>query len=387
MHDVSADTDSEHEPMSIDDYSDLFSEEPGYLDFARVGPISSNVAEEQNALTHLLSRARFGTVDSLHEQDARVRESVTALTGFRADQVVFQPNTSQALMQAIFGLSGSIAMAQSEFPSMPFAAVRAREAIGELTVQWLETDHGRVTPGNIRDQLTDDTTAVAVSLVDFRTGYLADIEGIRQVIGDRLFIVDAIQGFGVVDAPFEVADVVASGGQKWVRSGWGTGFLALSDRALDRVTPVMSGFSATDAEGTPLDEVLPPTRGAGAFAISNADPIAQGRFAVALEDIERVGVRAIHARVLDKANHIIDLADEFGLAVLSSRAENERAGIVVIAPPEEQLTVLSASMHNHGVTATIRQNQVRLSAHVSTTDETFDSLRAAFTSYASAINV
>ena len=372
--------------MTIDDYSALFDEEPGYLDFARVGPIGSNVVAEQNALTHLLSHARFGTVDLLHEQDTRLRDAVAAMTGFRSDQVAFQPSTSQGLMQAIFGLSGTIAMASSEFPSLPFAAVRAREAIGELTVQWLDTDHGRVTPGNIRDQLTDDTTAVAVSLVDYRTGYLADIEGIRQVIGDRLLIVDAIQGFSVVDAPYEVADVVASGGQKWVRSGWGTGFLALSDRAIDQLTPVLSGFSATDAEGTPL-EVLPPSHGARAFTVSNPDPIAQGRFAMALEDIESVGVPQIHARVLEKANRIIDLADEFGLAVLSSRAENERAGIVVVAPPEEQLTVLSASMHNHGVTATVRQNQMRLSAHVSTSDETFDSLRAAFTSYASAINV
>ena len=99
-----------------------------------------------------------------------------------------------------------------------------------------------------------------MSLVDFRTGYLADLEGIRQVIGDRLLIVDAMQGFGVVDAPYELADVVVSGGQKWARAGWGTGFLALSDRALEHLTPVLSGFSATDVEGTPLDEVPRPTR-------------------------------------------------------------------------------------------------------------------------------
>ncbi len=39
-----------------------------------------------------------------------------------------------------------------------------------------------------------------VSLVDFRTGYRADLAALRDVIGDRLLIVDAIQGFGAVDA-------------------------------------------------------------------------------------------------------------------------------------------------------------------------------------------
>jgi len=374
-------------PLTIDDYAASFGEEPGYLDYARVGPVGRTVKDEQYALAGLLGRARFGTIDSLHEQDSRVREAVAALIGFRPDQVSFQSNTSQALTQAVFGLSGEIAMAASEFPSLPFAAVRAREAMGQLSVLWLETDHGRVTPGNLRDQLTDDTTAVGVSLVDFRTGYLADIEGIRQVIGDRLLIVDAIQGFGVVDAPFEYADVIASGGQKWVRSGWGTGFLALSERAVERLTPVLSGFTGTDLEGMPLDEVVPAGSGANAYSLSNPDPIAQGRFAAALEEIADVGVAVIHERIIDAANRVIDLADEFGIAVISSRAENERAGIVVISPPEDQLTVLSAALHNHGITASIRQGNVRLSTHVSTGDETLDMLRAAFTSYASAINV
>ena len=106
------------------------------------------------------------------------------------------------------------------------------------------------------------------------------------MIGDRLLIVDAIQGFGVVDAPFQVADVIVSGGQKWVRAGWGTGFLALSDRALERLTPVFSGFAGTDVD-LPLDAVLPPAQDARAYAISNPSPIAEARLAGALEQIAR----------------------------------------------------------------------------------------------------
>jgi len=346
------------------------------------------VVEEQFAQTDLLSHARFGALGSLTEnQDPRMREAVAAVTGFRADQVAFQPNTSQGLMHAMFGITGGLALSAAEFPSVTFAAVRSAESLGVLSPLWLETDHGRVTPGNLREQLTPAITAVAVSLVDFRTGYLADIEGIRQVIGDRLLIVDAIQGFGVTDAPYQVADVVVAGGQKWVRSGWGTGFLALSDRAVDQLTPVFSGFTGTDSDEMPLDEVLPPSRGARAFSISNPDPIAQARFAAALEEISSVGVPAIRDRIIEKTTRIIDLADEFGIPVTSSRAENERAGIVVITPAPDQQTILEASLFNHGVTATRRAGSIRLSAHVSTEDDTFDMLRASFTSFGSAINV
>jgi selenocysteine lyase/cysteine desulfurase len=372
---------------TLDEFAASFGEEPGYLNFAAVGPPGRAVKDEQYAQTGLLGRARFGTLESLFEQDARVRAAVAAISGFTSEQVVFQPSTSLGLMHAMFGLAGSVAVSPAEFPSLTFAAVRAAEALGAITPVWLETDHGRVTPGNIQAQLTPDIVAVGVSLVDFRTGYLVDLEGIRQVIGDRLLIVDAVQGFGVVDAPYEVADVVVAGGQKWVRAGWGTGFLALSDRAAELINPVISGFSATDVEGTPLDEVPVPRAGVGAFQVSNPDPIAQARFAVALEDIAAVGVPVINASIAERVTRIIDLADEYAIPVVSSRDLAERAGIVVIEPPLDQLTVLTASMFNHGVTTTTRQGRVRLSAHVSTDDETFDMLRASFVSFASAIHV
>ena len=379
--------------MHIDDYAGRFSEEPGYLDFARIGPVGRAVLEEQNAQNDLLSRARFGTLASLDEpQDLRVREAVAALTGFGPDQVSFQPNTSQGVMHAMFGITGGVALSALEYPSVTVAAVRAGQALGVVAPLWLDTDHGRVTPGNLRDQLTPSVTAVAVSLVDYRTGYLADIEGIRQVIGDRLLIVDAVQGFGVTDAPYEVADVVVAGGQKWVRSGWGTGFLALSDRAAERLTPVFSGYTGTDAGLDHADpdepaELYPPASGAGAFSVARADPIAQARFAAALEEIDSVGVPAIRDRIIEKTTRLIDLADEFGIPVTSSRAENERAGIVVITPAADQLTILEASLFNHGVTTTTRSGSIRLSAHASTDEDTFDMVRGSFTSFASAINV
>lgn len=373
---------------TVDEYADSFDEEPGYLNFASVGPPGRTVLNDATASLGLLARARFGTIEGLVVEDERVRESVSALTGFAPDQIAFQPTTANGLMHAMFGITGGVALSPAEFPAVTFAAARAAEALGVLTPVWLENDHGRLTPGNIRDQLDSSVTAVAVSLVDFRTGYLADLEGIRQVIGDRLLIVDAIQGFGVVDAPFELADVVVSGGQKWVRAGWGTGFLALSDRAAEQLTPVFSGFNATGmVEDVPMDEVLPPMSGAGAFRISNPDPLAQSRFAAALEEIAEIGVPAINARIADRVSRIIDLADEFAVPVVSPRDESERAGIVVLEPPADQLTVLVASLFNHGVTTTQRQGQVRLSAHVSTGEDTFDMLRASLIGFASAITV
>ncbi|MFU8946343.1 aminotransferase class V-fold PLP-dependent enzyme [Mycetocola zhadangensis] len=368
----------------ITDFLDDFDSEPGYLDYARIGPLSRVALEEQRVSIEALGRARFGGLDTFDAQDERMRTAVSALTGFEPSHIVAQPNTSMGLMHTMFGITGGVLLSPADFPSLPFAAVRAAESMHALTPTWLDTDGGRVTPHAIKEQLTPAITAVAVSLVDSRTGYLADIEGIRQVIGDRLLIVDAIQGFTVVDAPFEVADVLVSGGRKWARAGWGTGFMALSDNALEHLVPVISGYTGTD-EHLPWDSVPPPAHAAKAFSVANPDPAAEARFAAALEHVASVGVSAISAAVTSRVSEVIELADEFGVAIASSRAENERAGIVVLDPPDDQVSLVVAALHNHGVTATVRQNQIRLSVHAGTTEDTLGMLRDALVSFQTAV--
>lgn len=365
---------------TIDEYVAGFAEEPGYLDHAAFGPVQTAVLEEQRVLGHIQERMRFGAVETLDEQDARVRAVAARLVRRREDQVVSQTATTPGLLHTAFGLTGGVLVAADEYPSLPLALASAASATGgRVQPVVIESGAGWLTADRIRERLTDDVTAVALSLVDWRTGYLVDLAAVREVIGDRLLIVDAIQGFGVVDAPYEVADVVATGGQKWLHAGWGTGFVSFSDRALERVKPALSGPHGTTGWPTEVPSVRP---GAAAFTMTRIDPVAQARLAVSLERLTAVGVGAVQARVADRVERITAIADEFGLAVTSSRDPRERAGIVVLRPAQGRLTALSAALHNHGVTATARLGEVRVSAFASTTDETLGMFRDACVSYA-----
>lgn len=98
-----------------------------------------------------------------------------------------------------------------------------------------------------------------------------------------------------------------------------------------------------------------------------------------------MGVPTIAALVAERVSAIVDLADEFGLAVAGSRDDHERAGIVVLEPEPEELAPLVASLTAHGVTARLRPSTVRFSAHAGTTDETLALLRAALISAATSI--
>ncbi|KQO63146.1 hypothetical protein ASF23_07800 [Curtobacterium sp. Leaf261] len=318
-------------------------------------------------------------MDVLDEQDIRLRTVAARLTGRREDQVVSQTATTPGLLHTAFGLTGGVLVAADEYPSLTLALASASAASGRMHPVVIESGAGWLTPDLIASRLTDDVAAVAVSLVDWRTGYRIDLEAVRDVIGDRLLVLDAIQGFGVVDVPYELADVVATGGQKWLHAGWGTGFLAFSDRALERLHPALSGPMGTSGAPGEVPSVLP---GAAGYQMSRVDPVSQARLAVALESLAGVGVGAVEARVAERVERVFALADEFGVAVESSRDPRERGGIVVLRPAEGRLTALTASLHNHGVTVTTRTGTVRVSVFASTTDETLGMLRDALVSFA-----
>jgi selenocysteine lyase/cysteine desulfurase len=321
-------------------------------------------------------------MDLIGEHAREARELLAELLEAEAEQVVLQPSTTYGLMQAIYGLAGGLMMSRSEFPSLTVTATRAADALGSIDLQWLEPEDGFVTADVVREALTDDTRALAVSLVDFRTGYRADLTALREVIGDRLLIVDAIQGFGAVAADYAAADVVCGNGFKWLRAGRGTGFARFGERALERIAPVLSGWAATDGD-SPDVVALPPATSARAFSVSNPDQLAVARLATALRDVRDVGVESIEAELSARARDVMFFADRYDVPVLTPREPERRGGIVTLAPAPQDVGPLAASLANHGITVTVRSGLIRVSPHVGTGADTlrlFGDALAAFSS-------
>ncbi|TVT59484.1 aminotransferase class V-fold PLP-dependent enzyme [Amycolatopsis rhizosphaerae] len=357
-----------------------FDEPAGYLDFARFGPPSHAVLDTTARLLERTVRAGPSTVDELMRQEVRAKAAVARLCRTDTDHVVLVPTTSQGLFQAAFnGPGGEVLVSASEFPANTYPWARAEET-GRLRVRRLRPPDGRVTPEAVRAALTGDTTVVSVSAVDFRTGYRADLSALREVAGDRLLVVDGIQGFGAIDLPWETADVLVVGGQKWLRAGWGTGFAVLSDRALDRARPVLSGWTGAHDPGLFDDEIHPVAGTAASWSISNLSPVTSGAFAAALELVEEAGVAAIEARIAERVGELDEVLRSAGARIVS--AVDRRAGIVAFALPEHPAEHLGAVLAAEGIAATVRTDHIRLSPHASTSSATVERLRSVLASFA-----
>ncbi|MCT2223848.1 aminotransferase class V-fold PLP-dependent enzyme [Microbacterium paraoxydans] len=355
---------------TFDDYLGTFDAEPGYLNWAAFGPVSPSVRAEVFADADLLGNGRPSSLTLVGERIGQAQEVVAELLGADAADVTLQPSSTHGLMQALYGVTGTVVASTAEFPSVSLTLERAAAASQHaVTPRWITPDDGRVTPDAVAAVLDDDVVALAVSHVDFRTGYRADLAALRDVLGpDRLLIVDAVQSVGVVDADYSVADVVVGHGYKWLRAGRGTGFAWFSPYARERIAPVLSGITGTAASGLVVDELPAPAPDARAYTISMPDTLAAGRLAIGARDVRDAGVAAIEERVAAHVDAVIATADHHGIAVVSPRERTERAGIVALAP--EEPARLAAALANAGLVVTARGGSIRIAPHAGTDAET-----------------
>ncbi|WP_203137982.1 aminotransferase class V-fold PLP-dependent enzyme [Microbacterium sp. JZ31] len=365
---------------TIDAFRATFEVEPGYLDWAAFGPVSPAVRDEVAADFEMLSTGRASSIAHVAAQQDETCALIARLLGAATDEVTLQPSATYGLMHAVYGLSGGVLASPAEFPNIPTAITRAADAFGRVRPQWLTAPDGVVTPEAVADALEEETAALVVSHVDFRTGYRVDLGALREAIGpDRLLIVDAVQSFGIVEADWQVADVVCGHGYKWLRAGRGTGFAWFGARARAAIQPVLSGFRGAEG-GMTVDAVPPPAASAQAYTVSGSDAMLPARLAVALAEIDGVGVAAIEEGLAERTARVIEIAQRHDIPVVTPLDPARRAGIVALAPGS--VAALGAELANRGVSVTTRSGLVRVAPHVGTDDETLGLLDDACAAFA-----
>jgi selenocysteine lyase/cysteine desulfurase len=302
---------------------------------------------------------------------ASTKQAIATFLATDPGLVTVLPSTSAGLFQVAFGLDGgNVVVPSHEFPANLYPWLRAERRDGPR-VRMIDVPDYRVTPDALRSAVDGDTVAVALSFVDFMTGFRVDPSAIKEAIGDALLVVDAIQGLGAVSFPPGVADVVVSGGQKWLRSGWGSGLLAVSPRALDRLHPTLTGWFGVDEFmdfATP--PMHPPRDTAERFLESSPAFYGAAALRAGLEVIALAGIDSIEATVVARSAALESVLRDAGAEVLAPwHNPSERAGIVSFRLPPEPAAITAARLEEAGFSVSERAGWIRLSPHASTPSE------------------
>ena len=113
----------------VDTLIDSFDVEPGYLDWARFGPLSPSVRAEMSADAELLGTGRRAGIDLVGARAAEARTLVAKLLDVPGDEIVLQPSTTHGLLHAMFGLEGTVVVPAQDFPAVRLSAARAAAAL------------------------------------------------------------------------------------------------------------------------------------------------------------------------------------------------------------------------------------------------------------------
>ena len=176
-----------------------------YLDNNATTPVLPEILA---AMTPYFSE-QFGNASSIHHHGQQTRaavenarESVAALLGARASEVVFTSGGTEADNLAIFGLAraGDHVITSSIEHHAVLNACKRLEAMG-CEVSYLPVDgECRVNPDDVKRALRSNTRLISVMMANNETGVLQPVEEIGRIAAEAnvYFHSDAVQAAGKV---------------------------------------------------------------------------------------------------------------------------------------------------------------------------------------------
>lgn len=153
------------------------------------------------------------------------------------DVLVYAASGSGAMASALANLASpgdTVLVASCGHFGNRWVSIAKDHGVGVVHV---EAEWGRqVSPDAVAQALAENAhiSVVFTTQSETSTGAVNDLPALRRAVGDRILVVDAVSGLGVVDLPMDRwdIDVVVSGSQKGLMTPPGVAFVATSERAL-----------------------------------------------------------------------------------------------------------------------------------------------------------
>ena len=317
------------------------------------------------------------------KEDAR--KLLAKLLGARPEQVAFVRNTSDALSTVANGLkwrAGDNTVTFSrEFPSNVYPWLRIRDAFG-VEVRMCEEHDGRIELSELESLIDDHTRIVAISHVQYASGFRTDLERLGQVARrhDALFVVDAIQALGVVptNVEAEFIDVAAGASHKWLLAPEGVGYLYLSDRARERIQPTLVGWISVPDPEDYFNFEQGWNRGTLAWETGTGPAALLHGFKASLELIHSQGVEKIANYLEELTDYLCERLAGKNYDIVSSRNPGEKSAIVCILHRNGLSSIaLYHQLLQRNIVTAPRGDRLRIAPHFYNTAAEVDQVTAA----------
>ncbi|TCO54312.1 aminotransferase class V-fold PLP-dependent enzyme [Actinocrispum wychmicini] len=351
-----------------------------YLDYAGLGRLREPaVRAMREALTDVLPHgsAEIGRIFPARRE---ARFAVADLLGCAPEEIAFVPNTSTGIHLVADGMDwrpgDEVVVFERDFPANvhPWRALRDQG----VRLAWVPMRAGGYLLDDVEAAIRPATRLVAVSHVNFATGFRIDLDAVCALAHQQgaLVCVDAIQSLGTLPLSMARApvDFLAAGAHKWLNGPVGTGvfFCRASRLPLLRLPAGWFGYAGANdmlAKGAghfSYDLPLVPTAAQAEGGMYNV--LGMVGLAAALRELNQVGVETVAARIRRLTQRLHDELTGLGCAISAGNDDGSWSGIVSFTHPDLDSVRTVEELVATGFHVSQPDGKIRIAPHYWTSD-------------------
>jgi cysteine desulfurase/selenocysteine lyase len=343
-----------------------------YLNHAAVSPLSTRVVRAQTQ--HLQDRSS-GKIETFFDDLVQIEETKRCIQrlinaeSYR--RVALVGNTSDALNVVASGIDWKpgdrVLLNDQEFPANIYPYYHLKSQGVEVDI--MRCPDGRVTPELIYSSLQPRTRLLALSAVQFLSGYRADMMLLGDLCRSKgiIFAIDGIQAIGAIklDVQAMKIDAMAAGAPKWQMGPQGIGFLYLTEELQARVHQKYLGWLSVENPFDFLNWDQPLDPNARRYEGGTVNIPGMWGLHASLSTLLEVGPDLVESHILGLTQTLMDeLAGIERVKLFSPATLSERAGIVTIEPPKNvDPTAAFEELTRREIFISLRNGKFRYSPH------------------------
>ncbi len=337
-----------------------------HLNHAAVAPLSRPAAEAMRWLVTDCEEYGSFHYDAWMKTYDGLRETTSKLINSQPSEIAIVKNTSEGIATIANGLNWQpgdrIIVFEEEFPANQYPWQRLEQLKG-VKLEWLRADG----PLEKLEQAAKGARMVAISFVQFLTGFRADIEAIGKICRQHgcFFFVDAIQGLGYFPLDVEKCniDALAADGHKWLLGPEGCGVLYVRSAVQDKIEPFEFGWTNVQNYSDYGQRTLTLRSDAGRYEPGTLNTVGIYGLEASIKFLLDIGVENICESVLARTQQLYDGVIAKGYEVLGQRTPQNDSGIMCFRKEGHDFRTVHKTLKDNGILTAPRAGWVRASPH------------------------
>jgi len=341
-----------------------------YMDVASHNSLPITVVEAMQSFLHGLCHTNNESETPMTDRISKTRTKMASLINCVPDEIAFVKNTQEGINIVAQGIpwkrGDNIIINDEDHSSNVIPWLNLKNRGVEIRVA--QSEYFRVPLESIEQHVDENTRAIAISFVQHRSGYRADLTALGNLCSKMgiWLIVDGIQGLGSLEIDVQSAGVhaLSAGAYKHLLGPAGTGVLYCSRHLLREMVPVYAGPSRAlridKDDGWNLQVI--DQQSAARLEGGNLPHCCIVGLDAALDILHKYGMDRIESRILALTQQLIAGLQHIGYEVISSTRSGERSGLVCVRIPDA--AHFDAYLQSYRIKGSIKSPTiVRLSLH------------------------